>query len=68
MVSGMGRCGNHCVHFRNNLLCWRPTAASTPADAETYRPIAEIVRELGEFEKEAQKIDGNLQDLLSKIM
>lgn len=36
-------------------------------DAETYRPIGEIVEELMELEKEAKEIDGELKSILSKL-
>ncbi|MCK4236384.1 MAG: N-6 DNA methylase, partial [Candidatus Krumholzibacteria bacterium] len=37
------------------------------ADAEEYRPIAEIVEELQALEEEAAVIDGGLKDILRKI-
>ncbi len=38
------------------------------ADAETYRPIAEIVAELEVIEAEARETDAELKKILSRIM
>jgi type I restriction enzyme M protein len=38
------------------------------AEAETYRPIAEIVAELEAIEAEARKTDAALKEILAKIM
>ena len=36
-------------------------------DAETYRPIGEIIGELKDLEKEAQAVDSNLKEVLKNI-
>jgi len=36
-------------------------------DAETYRPIGEIVEELKTLEEEAKEIDGELKGILKRL-
>jgi len=55
------------AELRKNDYNVSPSRYVHTGAAETYRPIAEIVEELGNIEAEARKTDAALKKILKKI-
>ena len=56
------------AEFAKNDYNISPSRYIHTADAETYRPIAEIVEELEAIEAEARETDAALKKILARIM
>ena len=62
----LSRIGDH-AELKKNDYNISPSRYIHTGDAETYRPIAEIVEELDTVEAEVKKTDKGLREMLEKI-
>ena len=70
--AGIQRIADHAEPFHPSAFILHPSKVSPSryihtSDAETYRPIAEIVEELKVIEAEARETDKALKEILGKI-
>ena len=60
-------CGWHHLVVCQSIFCISPSRYIHTGEAETYRPIAEIVAELDTIEAEARETDTALRKILEQI-